>query len=225
METSTPPPPPPPPRSSGPDSHAERDICCSRLVFGELYAIHDNRSMTYRYSSEVRLENKLRVMRCKALKARSLQEWGRESVNSSSKKKKKKKKKKKNVDLCMCLQLFPLLVRSLYLVSCTSFKGELNPEMKLSQSIELFVTERLSPIRSLSDVWFSSCASWNRRQRRLNSAATHPFDVIDTAIDREKIRKRWFSELFEKCQHFQAASFQQAFVGPFYASNDGFWKL
>ena len=65
----------------------------------------------------------------------------------------------------------------------------------------------------------------SRRQRRLNSAATHPFDVIDTAIDREEIGKRWFSELFEKSQHFQAASFQQAFVGPFYASNDGFWKL
>ena len=40
-----------------------------------------------------------------------------------------------------------------------SFKGELNPEIKLSQSIELFVTKRLPPIRSLSDVWFSSCAS------------------------------------------------------------------
>ena len=32
------------------------------------------------------------------------------------------------------------------------FKGELNPEMKLSQSIELFVTKILPPIRSLSDV-------------------------------------------------------------------------
>ena len=41
----------------------------------------------------------------------------------------------------------------------TLVKGELNPEMKHSQSIELFVTKRLPPIRSLSDVWFSSCAS------------------------------------------------------------------
>ena len=35
-----------------------------------------------------------------------------------------------------------------------AIKGELNPEMKLSQSIELFVTKRMPPIRSLSDVWF-----------------------------------------------------------------------
>ena len=53
------------------------------------------------------------------------------------------------------------------------FKGELNPEMKLSQSIELFVTKRLPPIRSLSDVWFSSCASWK-------SAATPPQFGRDT---------------------------------------------
>ena len=35
------------------------------------------------------------------------------------------------------------------------------------------------------------------RQRRLNSAATHPCDVIDTAIDWEEIGKRWFSELLQ----------------------------
>ena len=62
--------------------------------------------------------------------------------------------------------------------------------------------------------------SW--RQRRLNSAATHPCDVIDTAIDWEEIGKRRFFELCQKSQHLQAASFQEAFVGPFYASNDGF---
>ena len=71
------------------------------------------------------------------------------------------------------------------------FKGELNPEMKLSQSIELFVTKRLPPIRSLSDVWFSSCASWK-------SAATPPEFGRDTPFwrhwhsdwpgeDREKV--------------------------------------
>ena len=43
----------------------------------------------------------------------------------------------------------------------------------------------------------------SRRQRRLNSAATHPFDVIDTAIDREEIGKRWFSELFENLSIFK----------------------
>ena len=37
--------------------------------------------------------------------------------------------------------------------------GELNTEMKLSQLIELFMTKRMPPIRSLSDLWFSSCAS------------------------------------------------------------------
>ena len=55
----------------------------------------------------------------------------------------------------------------------------------------------------------------SRRQRRLNSAATHPFNVIDTAIDWQEIAKRWFFELFEKSGHFQAASFQEAFLGPF----------
>ena len=29
----------------------------------------------------------------------------------------------------------------------------------------------------------------SRQQRRLNSAETHPFDVIDTAINREEIGK------------------------------------
>ena len=275
--------------------------------------------------------------------------------------------------------------------SLDSLKGELNPEMKLSQSIELFVTKRLPPIRSLSDVWFSSCASWKSaatppqfgrdtpfwrhwhsdctaisplykliwplhvwirgnwpesvstllkngafvrslgdtgtkmalslcwdfklsnegsfvkigqemtklgwkvwkkslqslraelqslraesiavcmqrwsfRRRSLSSETSfdwsemkvcalpgvspHPavrtwpgFQIKWTqpdfswffmrtipaaenrGVDQEEIGKRWFSELFEKSQHFQAASFQQAFVGPFYASNDGFWKL
>ena len=62
----------------------------------------------------------------------------------------------------------------------------------------------------------------SRRQRRLNSAATHPFDVIDTAIGWEEIGEKWFFELFEKSGLFQAASFQEALVGPFYASNDKF---
>ena len=61
----------------------------------------------------------------------------------------------------------------------------------------------------------------SQRQRRLNSAATHPFDVTDTAIDWEEIGKRWFSELFQKSQHFQAASFEEAFVGPVH--NDSLW--
>ena len=39
------------------------------------------------------------------------------------------------------------------------FKGEVYPEMKLSQSVELFLTKRMPPIRNPSDVWFSSCAS------------------------------------------------------------------
>ena len=75
-------------------------------------------------------------------------------------------------------------------------KGELNPEIKLSQSIELFVTKRLPPIRSLSDVWFSSCASWK-------SAATPPEFGRDTPFwrhwhsdwpggDREKVVFRTF---------------------------------
>ena len=79
------------------------------------------------------------------------------------------------------------------------FKGELNPEMKLSQSIELFVTKRLPPIRSLSDVWFSSCASWK-------SAATPPEFGRDTPFwrhwhsdwpggDRERVVFRTFRKI------------------------------
>ena len=78
-------------------------------------------------------------------------------------------------------------------------KGELNPEMKRSQSIELFVTKRLPPIRSLSDVWFSSCASWK-------SAATPPEFGRDTPFwrhwhsdwpggDREKVVFRTFRKI------------------------------
>ena len=78
-------------------------------------------------------------------------------------------------------------------------KGELNPEMKLSQSIELFVTKRLPPIRSLSDVWFSSCASWK-------SAATPPEFGRDTPFwrhwhsdwsggDREKVVFQTFRKI------------------------------
>ena len=63
--------------------------------------------------------------------------------------------------------------------------------------------------------------SW--RQRRLNSAATHRSDVIYTAIDWKEIGKRRFSKVFQKSQHLQAASFQEAFVGPFYASK--WWLL
>ena len=40
-----------------------------------------------------------------------------------------------------------------------SLKGEVYSEMKLSQSVELFLTKRMPPIRNPSDVWFSSCAS------------------------------------------------------------------
>ena len=86
-------------------------------------------------------------------------------------------------------------------------KGEVNPEMKLSQSMGLFLPKRMPPIRNPSG---------------LNSAVTHPCDVIDTAIDWELIGTSWFFKLFEKPEPFQVASFQEAFVGPFYASNDGF---
>ena len=81
----------------------------------------------------------------------------------------------------------------------TMVKGELNPEMKLSQSIELFVTKKLPPIRSPSDVWFSSCASWK-------SAATPPEFGCDTPFwrhwhndwpggDREKVVFRTFRKI------------------------------
>ena len=112
-----------------------------------------------------------------------------------------------------------------FYLSWPSFKGELNPEMKLSQSIELFVTKRMPPFRSLSNVWFSSCASWKL-------AATPPQFGRDTPFWRhwhsdwlEGDREKAVSEVFQTSQHLQAPSFQDAFVGPFYASNDGFWKL
>ena len=135
----------------------------------------------------------------------------------------------RNLPYCFGSWIFRLLEGAIHNMApvgvCGSIKGELNPEMKLSQSIELFVTKRLPPIRSLFDIWFSSCASWK-------SAATPPEFGRDTPFwrhwhsdwpggDREKVVFR----TFRKSQHFQAESFQQAFVGPFYASNDGFWKL
>ena len=55
-------------------------------------------------------------------------------------------------------------------------------------------------IRNPSDVWFSSCASWNAVQRCLSSAATHAFDVTDPAFDWAEIGERWFFELCKK--HF-----------------------
>ena len=97
--------------------------------------------------------------------------------------------------------------------------------MKLSQSIELvWLNESHQPeIHPTSG--FRAVRLESGRQRRLNSAVAHLCDVIDTVIDWEEIGKRWFFERFEKSGHFQAASFQVAFAGPFYASNDGFWKL
>ena len=69
---------------------------------------------------------------------------------------------------------------------CFNVKGELNPEMKLSQSIELFWTKRLPPFRNPSDVWFSSCASWK-------SAATPPQFGRDTPFWRH-----WHSDRLGK---------------------------
>ena len=64
--------------------------------------------------------------------------------------------------------------------------------MKLSQSIELFVTKYCHQSEVYPASGFRTVHRESRRQRRLNSAATNPFDVIDTVIDREEIGKRFF---------------------------------
>ena len=72
-------------------------------------------------------------------------------------------------------------------------KGEVYSEMKLSQSMSYFWLKECyqSEIHPKSGFRASRRESW--RQRRLNLAATHPFDVINTAIDCQEIVKRWFS--------------------------------
>ena len=90
-------------------------------------------------------------------------------------------------------------------------KGEVYSEMKLSQSVELFLTKRMPPIRNPSDVWFSGCASWK-------SAATPPRFGRDTpfwrhwhsdwlARDREKVVFRTFRKIWAFSSRFVPRGF------------------
>ena len=85
-------------------------------------------------------------------------------------------------------------------------KGEVYSEIKLSQSVELFLTKRMPPIRNPSDVWFSSYASWK-------SAATPPQFGRNTpfwrhwhsdwlARDREKVVFRTFRKIWAFSSRF-----------------------
>ena len=89
-----------------------------------------------------------------------------------------------------------------------TFKGEVFPEMKLWQSMELFWLKEYHQFEIHPTSGFRAVRREIRRQRHLNSATTHPCDVIDTAIDWEEIEKRWFSNFSKNLGIFKQRRFK-----------------
>ena len=118
-----------------------------------------------------------------------------------------------------CHLFFRSFLSTLHSLLSLSIFVKICSEMKLSQSIALFSTEKKHAInpksirRLVSEQHVGKVGG--------NAASIWPRHNLVTSLTQRltgMIRKTWFVERFEKSEHFKAASFQEAFVEPFYAS-------